>query len=126
MNIGSVNLNDKQIIDLIQYFFPSIDIERDKYIIGIRCKLWDKQLDIQVALDNMKESTRNKFTTTGISSPSLLPNISIYDAYIYYCKYYSSGNSQIVGKTYFEKYVFEHFEEYIIDSKYLSPDWYIL
>jgi len=126
MNIGSVNLNDKQIIDLIQYFFPSIDIERDKYIIGIRCNLWDKQLDIQVALDNMKESTRNKFTTNGVSSPSLLPNISIYDAYIYYCKYYSSGNSQIVGKTYFEKYVFDHFEEYIIDSKFLLPDWYML
>ena len=54
-NIGSINMNDKQIIDLIQYFFPTIDIERDKYISGISCDLWDKQQDIQTALDSMKE-----------------------------------------------------------------------
>lgn len=125
-NIGSINLNDKQIIDLIQYFFPAIEIERDKYISGIRCDLWDKQQDIQTALDNMKESLRNTMSSNGVSSPGLSQHVSIYDAYTYYCKFFSSSNTLIVSKTYFEKYVFDNLDEYIIDSKFLSYEWYIL
>jgi len=125
-NIGSINMNDKQIIDLIQYFFPTIEIERDKYISGICCELWDKHQDIQTALDSMKELIRNKHTSNGVTSPGLNHHISIYDAYTYYCKFYSSGTSLIVSKSYFEKYVFDNFEEYIIDNKFLSYEWYIL
>jgi len=125
-NIGSINMNDKQIIDLIQYFFPTIEIERDKYISGICCGLWDKQQDIQTALDSMKELIRSKKSNTGVSSPGLNHHISIYDAYTYYCKFFSSGSSLIVSKTYFEKYIFENFEDYIIDNKFLSYEWYIL
>jgi len=125
-NIGSVNMNDKQIIDLIQYFFPTIEIERDKYISGICCDLWDKQQDIQTALDSMKELIRSKKSNNGVSSPGLNHHISIYDAYTYYCKFFSSGSSLIVSKTYFEKYIFENLEEYIIDNKFLSYEWYIL
>lgn len=125
-NFGSINLNDKQIIDLIQYFFPNIDIERDKYINGICCGLWDKQQDIQTALDNMKELIRSKQNSERVTSPGLHHNISIYDTYTYYCKFFSSGSSLIVSKTYFEKYIFENLEEYIIDNKFLSCEWYLL
>jgi len=125
-NIGSINLNDKQIIDLIQYFFPTIEIERDKYISGIRCDLWDKQLDIQIALSAMKEMLRNKMSSNGVSSPGLSHHVSIYDTYTYYCKFFASSSSLIVSKTYFEKYIFDNFDDYIIDSKFLSYDWYIL
>ena len=125
-NIGSINLNDKQIIDLIQYFFPSIDIERDKFISGIRSELWDKQLDIQTALDSMKETLRNKHISSGITSPGLNNMVSIYDTYIYYCKFFSTGSSLIASKTYFEKYVFDNLIDYVIDNKFLSHEWYIL
>lgn len=127
-NNRNVKLNDKQTIDLIQYFFPMIEIERDKYISGIRCQLWDKQLDIQTALDNMKETLRNNNdkSMTRVSSPNLNSSVSIYDAYTYYCKFHSSKNSLIVSKTYFEKYVFDNLDNYIIDNKFLSHEWYIL
>lgn len=125
-NIGSINLNDKQIIDLIQYFFPTIEIERDKNISGIRCGLWDKLQDIQTALDRMKETLRTTLSSNGVSSPGLSHHVSIYDTYTYYCKFFSSSNSLIVSKTYFEKYIFDNFDEYIIDGKFLSYEWYIL
>ena len=32
----------------------------------------------------------------------------------------------IVSKSYFEKYMFENLEEYIIDSKFLSAEWYLI
>ena len=175
------NLNDKQILDLIAYFFPNLEIERDKYISKVRCSLWDKQLDIQVAMDNLKETVRTKYVeragfpqeevvgerlnsvenfanatiygtggsspTTGINNGSCSPqetvalsrvsnsfirigspvsnrNVSIYDAYLFYCKYHS--NNQIASKSYFEKYVFDNYFEYIVESKFLSSDWYMI
>jgi hypothetical protein len=130
------NLSDKQILDLIAYFFPNVEIDRDKYLSKVRCTLWDKQLDIQVALDNLKETVRSKYVgfgnhiDNGINENTIIMrtndtrnmNISIYDAYLFYCKYYSS-NIQIVSKSYFEKYIFDNCAEFIIESKFLSSEW---
>jgi len=117
------NLNDKQILDLISYFYPTIEIEKDKYISHIRSTLWDKQLDIQVALDDMKNTIREKNRENSSKN-----NISIYDAYRYYCKYFSninnSTNKFIVGKSYFEKYIYDNLSQYVIESKFLSHEWY--
>jgi len=149
-------LTDKKILDLIAYFYPNIETDRDKYILKIRCSLWDKQLDIQVALDHLKEITRAKHCSNycvnsnqfmisrsrsndsinrslSNASPSLNNrNITIYDAYQFYCKYYSStshsGEStrQIVSKSYFDKYVMDNLSEYVIEDKFLSAEWYMI
>ena len=123
-------LNDKQILDIIAYFFPAVDIERDKYLAGIRCSMWDKQLDIHIALDSMKGALRETHAVTERSlSPSVNRNIAIYDAYIFYCKYYTNSSDTyhlIVSKAYFEKYIFDTQMPYVIDDKFLSCDWYLL
>ena len=123
-------LNDKQILDIIAYFFPAVDIERDKYLAGIRCSMWDKQLDIHIALDSMKGMLRETHTGTERSlSPSVNRNIAIYDAYIFYCKYYTNSSDTyhlIVSKAYFEKYIFDTQMQYVIDDKFLSCDWYLV
>lgn len=116
-------LNDKQIIDLISYFFPSIEIEKDKYIHKIFCSLWDKKGDIRNALDELKQHIIN---TSDYSNSSV--KISIYDAYIFYCKYAGqnhNNNEQIVSKSYFEKYLFENLFDFIVNSKYISMEWVI-
>jgi hypothetical protein len=133
-NDAPSTMNDKQIIDLIIHFFPNVEIERDKYISKLRCSLWDKALDIQIALTHLKETIREKYTqnSNGRSStpqPNVNVNVSIYDAYLFYCKYYSNDefpNKLKVSKSYFEKYVFENLEEFIVDSKFLSSAWYIV
>jgi len=115
------NLNDKQILDLIIHYFPSIDIERDKFIANMRCNIWDKQMDIQIALENIKETFQKK-----IQDSSNVYQFSIYDIYLSYCKYVSENNVHkklIVNKNYFEKYIIENFQEYIVDSKFLNSTW---
>jgi hypothetical protein len=123
-------LNDKQILDIIAYFFPAVDIERDKYLAGIRCSMWDKQLDIHIALDSMKGVLRETHMGTERSlSPSVNRNIAIYDAYIFYCKYYTNTSDAyhlIVSKAYFEKFIFDTQMQYVIDDKFLSCDWYLV
>jgi hypothetical protein len=117
------NLNDKQIVDLIAYYYPENEIEKDKYINGITCKLWDKQLDIQVALESMKEQLCSQSVREG-ELLTTAKHISIYDAYAFYCKYYSSlNNKRFVNKAYFEKYVFENLTEFVIDTNFISYEW---
>jgi hypothetical protein len=142
-NEPSTGINDKHILDLVAYYYPNIEIERDKYISKIRCSLWDKQLDIQTAMDSMRYTIRNSYNidtpSERASSPNIYRNISIYDAYLFYCKHMTASpasnpsnqpvvsamRKQVVGKSYFEKYIYDNYYDYIVESKFLSPDWYL-
>jgi hypothetical protein len=113
-------LNDGQMIDIISYFFPNIEIEKNKFISGIRCILWDKQMEIQMALDKLKETYANNH---GVSYNT----ISIHDAYIFYRIYYAnvSTDKQLVSKSYFERYIFDNLTAYLVDFKFIAPEWYL-
>jgi len=87
-------VNNNQMIDLITYFYPDIEIESDKYIYNLRCAKWDKQLDINVALEAMKQEYAAE------NQPLTFSN---YDAYLYYCKYFSGG--LIVSKMFYDNHV---------------------
>ena len=110
-------MNDIQILDLVTYFYPHVEIEREKFIYKIRSSMWDKQFDIQIALQNMKEKYKNTES-----------DISIYDAYLCYWNYYKPDNgiiSYIASKSYFEKYVFEYLADFIVDMKFISREWFL-
>jgi hypothetical protein len=119
------NMNDKQILDLLSYFFPDIEIEKDKYIYNIKCSLWDKHSDVQIGLEQLKAQLQNKYNES--PHPIIQTTIiSIYDAYKFYCKFamnLRNTTEQIVSKSYFEKYVLENMEEYVVESKYISVEW---
>jgi len=119
------NMNDKQILDLLSYFFPNIEIEKDKYIYNIKCTLWDKHADVQIGLEQLKAQLQNKYNES--PHPIIQTTIiSIYDAYKFYCKFamnLRNTTEQIVSKSYFEKYVLENMEEYVVESKYISVEW---
>jgi hypothetical protein len=123
------SLNERQMLDLILYYFPNIEIEKDKYVFQIRCRLWDKQLDVQTALTQMQDFIRESNTVGLRSIPDAkrkeLYSTSIYDAYVWYCKYYSELREKhpLVSKSYFEKYIRENMEEYVVDDNYLSNEW---
>jgi len=109
-----LNISDKQILDLIFYFFPQVEIEQDKFIYKMRNTMWNKKIDVQIALENIREIMKLK--TDG--SPKHM-NICIYDAYETYCKQ-KDPLKIIVSKSYFEKYIYENLSEYIIDDKILN------
>ena len=106
-----------QILELIQYFYPTIEIENEKYIQKIRCSLWDKHSDIQLSLDNMKsDHILNNY----------IEDVSIYDAYSFYCKHHNRKirfNKFVTSKSYFEKYVYEHLNLFICENGFISKRW---
>ena len=102
--------------------------------------MWDKQADIQNALDELKETVRVNAGAydENVDQAQLYSNISVYDAYTFYCTYTSgpmanlshgrtstSRRVQITSKSYFEKFLFETYGDYIVDSSYISSEWFI-
>ena len=112
----SANITEKQVVNILKHFFPDLEIDQEKYIYKMRSKLWDKQVDIMLAMDDMKDKN-------GL-------HISTYDAYVHYCNYMNGnvhvnandgdGNAKqkrrsgsgtlvpiplLVSKQYFDKYI---------------------
>jgi hypothetical protein len=119
---------------VISYFFPNIEIDKQKYIYNIRCSLWDKSADIQTALHAYKEQFYEYNHPKMISSNEVIQCrnktpmiISIYDIYSFYCRFFSSKLSQqklfLVSKSYFEKYLMEKYSEYVCENGTLSNEW---
>ena len=113
-----VQLSEKQMCDLIVYFYPEVEIEGDKYIYKIKNKMWDKQLDIQMAMEDLKD----RLGCEGWRQ--VTQHVSLYDAYVHYSNYMngtitkgddgkrrrpSSGNMAairiIVSKQYFDRFL---------------------
>ena len=111
-------ISEKQLSDLIVYFYPEVEIEGEKYIYKIKNKMWDKQLDIQMAMEDLKD----RLGCEGWRQ--VIDHVSLYDAYVHYSNYMngsttkgeegkrrrpSSGNMAairiIVSKQYFDRFL---------------------
>lgn len=87
-----INMSEKQIVDIIEYFYPDVEIDGDKSIYRIRNAMWDKQMDIQLALDELED----------------ISIISAYDAYVHYTEFMNRKEdgraTLLVSKPYFDKF----------------------
>lgn len=121
LNDQSIQINEKQVFDILQYYFPDVETEDEKFINKIRCKLWDKNLDIQICLENIRELMMSKQS----SSPEIYSQtaVSIYEIYQKYCKIQYGSQKMIVSKNYFEKYVYENLTQYIVNNNMISLEW---
>ena len=112
---------EENIVDIIGYYYPTVEIEQDKFIHHIRCVIWDKQMDIQIALEHHKEILRESFTSVtdsmsadidalqDIHLPSnegsnegstphiTISSVTFYDMYLQYCKYYSGIDGCLIN-----------------------------
>ena len=106
------NFSEENLKDMIEYFCNDIKINDDKFLLGIKCKMWSKQ-------DDILEAFTNKF------NKNLTKNILLYDSYVLYCKYSNNNNKPLtVSKQYFYKYVSNVIpREYIKDGYILLSYW---
>ena len=109
-----IEFTEENMKDMLEYFNDDIIIENDKFLLNISCSLWDKQKD-------MKEAIHKKF------NKEINGDLSIYDAYVMYCKY-SNNNGKLltVSKKYFYKYIDRIIpEQYIKNNMILFKFWKI-
>jgi hypothetical protein len=130
---GGQIITNGSVSDIISHYHPEIDIEGYKYIQKIRSRLWDKHLDLQIAINIIRDDLIfSKNIIIGSESDALseeLYCISIYKMYVKYISIYSITGDEtlmkkpIVSKQYFNRYISENMFDYIVDSEYISMKW---
>ena len=109
-NIGKSAINDSLIIELIQHFYPDVVIEDNKYILHIKCKLWNKRVEVVNALKLFQ--TYQKLNAANAVNSNAIISINdananaansnvIYEVYDFYWSLHKQN--RLVSKRYFEK-----------------------
>jgi hypothetical protein len=97
-------------LKIIKHFFENqVQIIDDKFITNIRCVLWDKIQDTQIAIHDLKGPLM-------LETEELISLDDLYNKYHSYCNakmYVNKTTSFIVSKNYFEKYAFQNMSEFI-------------
>lgn len=108
------NINEENVIKILKHFFHDIEIIDDKYVLNVSCILWNKNDDIFVSFDTIKENIIQL-------NLSLISFDEAYNYYYKYCK--NKENKMIVSKRFFEKYVCLNLSKYIAYEKCIVTDW---
>ena len=103
------DLNEEMIVAFIKHFYPDISILDNKYIINIKCSLWDKHEAVIKALEAYK--AEHMLHPTGNV-------LSLYRAYEHYTK--RAKHPYIVSKRYFENVLRNLHSEYIDEYGIIS------
>jgi len=114
-------IKESKILDILSYFKPELEIVDNKYVLQVRNILWDKDMDIEIALGTLKESAE---------SPRSFQNITLYDAYNFYCKFHHANlqdgkKHMLTSKSYFEKYVRHQYGSYLDNNNVLIKEWFV-
>lgn len=102
-------INERNITDLIQHFYNDIQIEDEKYINQMSCKLWDKKIDIIDSIEKYKSLKK------GSQCPDNVNN---------FCSYYYSivkNKNMNVSKRYVEKFLIDYVGEHIDSNNLIMP-----
>jgi hypothetical protein len=112
-NIMNMNINEGSLIELIRHFYPDVVIEEDKYLIHVKCSLWNKRLEIvnSLYLFKLKCNGQSEAFTK-----------SLYEAY----EFYSLNNKHtcLASKRYFEKIASDIIDGHIDSDGLISPTWW--
>jgi hypothetical protein len=113
--ISNGNINEENVLKILKHFFPNIEIVENKYVLNVKCIIWDKNKDIETSFNYIKTQIKNNHT---------LALISFDDAYNYYYKYCNNeSNKLIVSKRYFEKFLYSKIAKYIVYEKFIETAW---
>ena len=112
----TINATDSLLIELIKYLYPDIIIDEDKYILNIRCILWDKRIEVINTLELFKLSCKENENKSSHTLQSLYNTYEFYSAH--------NKNEYVMSKRYFEKVAKDTLGIYIDEDGLISSDWW--
>lgn len=117
VNYYAGNTNEHGILKLLNHYFPNIEIIDNKYILNVKCSLWDKIGDINKVLEKMKEHYKESVLFNQ-NAAALIPFDEIYS---YYIK--NKQTKFTISKRYFEKYLDVSLADFIAFDNFVSISW---
>jgi hypothetical protein len=114
------NTNENDILKILNYYFPKIEIIENKYILNIQISLWDKTKDI----DDILQSIKNNIEYKNNLAHKNIQILSFDEIYTYYLKH--KITKLIISKHYFEKYLYYIFNStnFIQYTNFISMEWF--
>jgi hypothetical protein len=113
--ISNGNISEENVLKILKHFFPHVEIIENKYVLNVKCIIWDKNNEIEKSFHYIKTQIKNNHS---------LALISFDDAYNYYYKFCNTqSNKLIVSKRYFEKYLYSKISKYIVYEKFIETNW---
>uniref|UniRef100_A0A6C0HK86 Uncharacterized protein n=1 Tax=viral metagenome TaxID=1070528 RepID=A0A6C0HK86_9ZZZZ len=112
-------LDETKIVHILAYYKPEIFIQNEKYIIGFKCLMWDKDMDIQNSMNLLRES--NIPITEHFS-------YSLDDAYLFYTvknRENTNEKKMMVNKAYFDTVVRKQYKSFIDDYDMFDPTFFL-
>ena len=106
---------EDDILNILRFYFPEIEIIANKYIMNIECSLWDKCVDIINTLDEAKVFFQKEKEASDDKT------ITFDDLYKFYLK--KKKGEITMSKSYFEKFIENHLKQYIVYSRVISEKW---
>ena len=111
---GFNGVEDTFLIELIRHFYPEVSIDEEKYIMNMKCGLWDKRQEVVDALELFKvecaEEENNHVYKT------------LYGAYQHYSGIRKEGC--VASKRYFEKIASELLGDLLDEDGFISAAWW--
>jgi len=108
--------SDVFLIELIKHFYPDVVLDEEKYIMNIKCNIWDKYQEVIDTLEMFKLKNCNV-------EDNVLVN-SLYNAYQFYVTNHKSN--LIVSKRYFDKIANVHIGDAVDHEGIINPSWFEL
>lgn len=114
-------MSEELILNILNHFKRNLIIEDNKFILNIKCDLWDKENEIKQNVMNFKnELLKLQYNSKEILNTQTIHNI--YDFYIKESKHIK--NKIIISKRYFEKYTELLLEGFIEKDGFINSLWY--
>uniref|UniRef100_A0A6C0KWA9 Uncharacterized protein n=1 Tax=viral metagenome TaxID=1070528 RepID=A0A6C0KWA9_9ZZZZ len=117
------NISEHSVLKIIEHYYPNVEIVDNKYVLNVKCKVWDKLADIEYALSHLKCEHNQSHN---INDCSLLSFDYAYDYYFNFCNKnkMSSDAKYVVSKRFFEKYLYSNLSNFIVFEKFISSEWF--
>ena len=109
----SLSINEKNILNAVNHYFPDVSVVNNKYITNIKCKAWDKITEIREIMDSFKEHVKESNDVKSYSLNSL---------YKYYCRH-ANKMLPTASKSFFDKFIRETYIDHI-KNNILSSTWF--
>lgn len=114
--VSSNFINENYVLNILNYYYPNIEVIDNKFILNISCKLWNKIEEMNNILNEAKLHYINCHKN---GSTSMI--IPVNDVYSYYLKNKNNGLS--INKKYFEKYITYILADNIEFDNFISIKW---
>tara|TARA_A200000113_G_scaffold224548_1_gene242698 strand:+ start:369 stop:1916 length:1548 start_codon:yes stop_codon:yes gene_type:complete len=105
------------ILRTLRHFYTDVEVEDDKFIMHVECKLWSKKKHIDDFLTAFRAKCMDEQEEHGTMGA-----ISLHKAYDAYNDF-SKGALMMASKSYFERHLFDSIEEYIDENNCISSTW---